>query len=820
MERGHETKNKFLRHHTAGLGDGKFHDTDERKSQDLALPQLVLGAQGKNRYVRTREGKRQISSFDPPDVLDNAISDAAAVPYAPGVQQEDRLLGRYGDYSLGAAAVADDGPWQLSIVSLFGIIAMLVLLFLHMVSDPQAQNAGGGARPHYGHQHTRRTRRQARSASLHTKKKKTDEWSEDEVVSDVDGSYQADNEKNFAGGGFSALHVAQVPLYYPHDYKPQQKHRQRKLATTTKSTKNGNVSLVSPIVGPKVTHPSDPTFNVIDSQPYYHHQNSRGGAGIYATSSQEFSPEGTVLRKIAAKELQSMAVTSRPNEAKEELFGTGLEGFNFSPRDAVDNGTFCTKLSKPKHLREKGERTTEAPSTKARNINDRGVTMGQLGDCVIEASGTGLQRKSTTSPFQSFDSLLLDVSQEVSLSKVVPSVSHNATDIGSGVMGMSNKDECFDFAPTSSKETFEVDYSPYRLRNRRTGEERMRSSVVVQSGSYDHDFTPRADNFKKRLIFPIGREKSHESDVESAFGDEFHPLPLYSSPEEQKNILPPTADEIPAKINEVNQLCFGSQIQKDQHRKLSSGQPFKGDNSVVFGGVKLPFIPDLSRENKTISANLMYSQHLPSFEDVVRPPRSVTMEELHLIKMESGDINGHGKWKADSEPEPNIFADTSNAHQLVETAPKLPRPHQSKLQMSFQTVQDGQRSKVRNRNTAGGNESQRQLMEEIAAQESSLAARTNHSGEPATPIQHKRPDVTKWSDASASLTLPIDFSELELKNVIGGGGFGQVWKATWRGTPVAVKVLSNPAQTEHVSKSFLEEFASEINMVSVSHTAS
>jgi serine/threonine protein kinase len=31
------------------------------------------------------------------------------------------------------------------------------------------------------------------------------------------------------------------------------------------------------------------------------------------------------------------------------------------------------------------------------------------------------------------------------------------------------------------------------------------------------------------------------------------------------------------------------------------------------------------------------------------------------------------------------------------------------------------------------------------------------------------------------------FSELKLLKVIGGGGFGQVWSAKWKGTPVAVK---------------------------------
>jgi len=49
---------------------------------------------------------------------------------------------------------------------------------------------------------------------------------------------------------------------------------------------------------------------------------------------------------------------------------------------------------------------------------------------------------------------------------------------------------------------------------------------------------------------------------------------------------------------------------------------------------------------------------------------------------------------------------------------------------------------------------------------------------------------------------------------IGGGGFGQVWRAKWKGTPVAVKVLTGSAQAETVPKAVLEEFIAEINMVS------
>jgi len=82
-------------------------------------------------------------------------------------------------------------------------------------------------------------------------------------------------------------------------------------------------------------------------------------------------------------------------------------------------------------------------------------------------------------------------------------------------------------------------------------------------------------------------------------------------------------------------------------------------------------------------------------------------------------------------------------------------------------------------------------------------------------IIHKRQDITHCTDAESSLMGSVDFSELTLDSVIGGGGFGQVWKATWRSTPVAVKILTGSAQREIVSKGILEEFAAEINMLKV-----
>lgn len=85
--------------------------------------------------------------------------------------------------------------------------------------------------------------------------------------------------------------------------------------------------------------------------------------------------------------------------------------------------------------------------------------------------------------------------------------------------------------------------------------------------------------------------------------------------------------------------------------------------------------------------------------------------------------------------------------------------------------------------------------------------------DPRKNIVHKRKNLTFSTDTTTSLLGTIRFEELNLQEVIGGGGFGQVWRATWRSTPVAVKVLTGSAQRVNVSRIILEEFAAEINML-------
>jgi Protein tyrosine and serine/threonine kinase len=102
---------------------------------------------------------------------------------------------------------------------------------------------------------------------------------------------------------------------------------------------------------------------------------------------------------------------------------------------------------------------------------------------------------------------------------------------------------------------------------------------------------------------------------------------------------------------------------------------------------------------------------------------------------------------------------------------------------------------------------------DFSSSHSSASSEEAAANDPRLSIKHKRDNLTVATDSASSLQGAINFADLDLVEVIGGGGFGQVWKAVWRGTPVAVKVLTGSAQSRHVPRAVLEEFAAEINLL-------
>ncbi len=51
----------------------------------------------------------------------------------------------------------------------------------------------------------------------------------------------------------------------------------------------------------------------------------------------------------------------------------------------------------------------------------------------------------------------------------------------------------------------------------------------------------------------------------------------------------------------------------------------------------------------------------------------------------------------------------------------------------------------------------------------------------------------------------INYDELEIGEALGTGGYGEVYKATWKGTEVAVKVMASEKTTKEMEKDFKDE---------------
>ncbi|KAL9181244.1 hypothetical protein ACHAXT_010049 [Thalassiosira profunda] len=537
----------------------------------------------------------------------------------------------------GQSPMQSEEPWQLTVIMLLGIVGVLLGLFIHFSTDPMT-----GQTPY----NFRRRIKKKYDFNSPSYKKKTDEWSEDEEVTE-DDSYRGDTE-GVAGGSIAHKRGSPMPtgpddptarLYY--QLTTADSFRQQESRLRRSATQQTPVNLDVGAVGGRSRQESTvPAFNM----------NSPSRPRTSSTQS------GNAARKAVGGS-SSSPFPKPPLKMDSSGIGAGLEGFG--------------------------------PYTSSSETDAVAVTAG---DGKYTNAHPLVKKIGTFTPTESFASMSTASSEHQS--------SLNAPSGAANLVRTPDDDT----PPISAP--------------------RPPMSSPRQSGEYPSHYskhmselpTPRVDHTRhKRNLANLMKGEGRHIGV---------PKSLSSSQEDASEIRPATTEETKA-------------LEMDD---------FPG----------LPLVPNLSH-GSDVSPNNFHT---------VDAPRSVLLEELQLVRMESG-VSGP-KWRTKEEY--------------------------------------GQ-------STASLEERRQQQQSENLEKLREASAAVDPSEDPRNSIQHIRSDLTISSDASASLSSRINFSDVKLEGVIGGGGFGQVWRAKWKGTPVAVKVLTGSAQAVDVPKAVLEEFIAEINMV-------
>ena len=741
--------------------------------------------------------------------------------------------------------VDSNGLWQVSAFAFLGVIVVIAIV-LHFVAETSSsasnnnknkainKNSSSNPRHHSGSNSRpyqyRRRQRQRRMQKL--RKKKTDDWSDDEepiqngagLLSMGSSVYSSFDTGTVArvGNGNSSFDDGPPDHTYPHneydynDYEYENEYdnnHNRSVYHQSNYYQEPN----SYLSAQDISHRRTGTTSTRDSYDYYATNNTqppaqamgKSAAGVVPTykspsaskylmeSSTSSTKTSSIYRSVATPHSYSSTGSSpRQWQRRRPQQNTS---YNYSSNDSVSspiwemnpNGNKSSNSGSSNNKQgRKNSNTTVTTSSTSRLSNQRppspeGFTVGSALSWRHEMDDTKTLSDDPTSSLLQQPTLVTPRKNNLAqgLDDIV--VANRPTELGARLLDSGSR-----FSSFASIGDIEVEESQdptdFLVENKtedgiETVNDRDSTSKTwshASGGGYgaiDRFEASSAQSQSSHLSLSPNSNNigsPSRSMYEGSYGSSVHSQRLQEMHQKSLLLTPGNCEETPIIGNARKTIAFN-----DRGLDAAALLPISGEVGTEIVVQRIPYVPQLQKEYDTdggLSPILLSTDPPPS-----PPPRSIIMDELRLVEMETG--NSSSQWNIENSESSNhedhaSFAVDYEANQLDPSTAEM------------ESSEHGSNS--------------------YAGSDISIP-----SGDPRKSIVHKRRNLTMSTDAAASLQSSIDFDELQLQEVIGGGGFGQVWKATWRGTPVAVKVLTGSAQNTHIAKAILEEFKAEINLL-------
>jgi hypothetical protein len=742
------------------------------------------------------------------------------------------------EYNIGGAAT----PWQMSAFALLGAVILLSALFLHVLADAhsdQQHNYHHQQQQHSSNGHSYRRRRNNashRSNNHHgrtspskvTKRKKTDEWSddaEDELLNTSLRGYRAgesDDDDVAAAAHSSSSHhqhhhhphvahpqaAAAAALYYPYPQQQQPKLQHRKNTTSgglgvvgvvsntsgvVSAAANNNAATAALAPGPGATSSTSataagaatvnaPAAAVVAPFQHRNYYINPGGAIVATTMSNRASGSTAAATTVTTSsrggssghsssyQVNNNARTplalNRPTvtlagaspAAADSSSSTTLHVPGMMPPPAPLPGMYLTpSLQQQATFAMRRSSPYDGTGTSRHNLNARVLSGVSSFGSLMDPDGGFLDDVEAESKINLLKTENIKTPSKPSVTIQVPPSAAAAP----------SPQQQARAPPLPRADGMENDCDVLRNHVFQSSPDEVSRETIKLADLVDK--TPRARN--GRLTIMPG-DKPSKDDVDEH-----------------------TQDASKAAVTAVG--AAGTPLMPTKIAAVAAGA------STASTAATIPKTPVAQRamihQDSTSPAGTPIMPFLPNLdpEHISKPPRSINVDDLHLyMMMESGNVT----W-CQQQQHGGILPSTSEDSGILATEPT---PHHSN----------------KNKN----NKKEQPLPSHMAMMlQPSISECCPSSGydddaslddnDPRKNIKHKRDNLTSGTDSAQSLQGEVNFSELQMHEVIGGGGFGQVWRAVWLGTPVAVKVLTGSAQSKNVPRAVLEEFAAEINLL-------